>query len=1265
MTATTFDMLMGEERTFSNPLIRNLYEENRQTYQDLVEKVRCNTVLPLVGAGFSAAAYPTWTNLLREMAEPYPVCSQKVQAALDAGAYGQLEEAASMLCDEMTRNAFIRHIDQTFGVGTLEKSLLKITEDRRLLPKIFQGNVLTTNFDQIIEELYGRRLNVICPHTRYQQPAVERAAQGNAPVLIKLHGDVADRTHIIITKEDYDERYGADACKSQKPLVKTLKKLLASRPVLFLGCSLGSDRILQVLAACAGEDREYFALVELPKETKNPDDPFSPLLLSPDGDENAEYRSRRRFLGKHHIRCIWYPHGMYDAMDALLRRLYMDLHPAPAARRASKDPPVSPVRDIIGREKEMDELCRMLLEEKKPIFVTGTGGMGKTETCRGAAGRFCQRQTDFSFKEIALFGVKTAETLCGAVAETLGISPLQNVGGLDHYLAYLETEIQNNGFPGKYGLYFDNWEDLWYGLSGEEEQRVKVLNWLRLLAEGGVPVLVSSRETPRKYDVSICFYPLPVLDRSKQYDRQLFEKIYREKGGRLSLTGEMFEALLDKLDGHPLSIVLVATQASRKADWQAVLKDWTAAEKEGVNPRHNRLDTALRVSWNEVCANSACADVWGIMALSLEELPLEWMLRLADGEEEQGRWEEALAQMHDASLIDWSADGMLHMIPPVKETFFLLAQEEQIAESFKRWTDYFLELCGRTALAHPDRPRAHVQLLEQLPQALHVLSRLLDKPDFLAMAGALARGLRNYYQFQAEMSVGVLEQMVSCTRGEGLAGLHAFACRCAGDLQGLLGNPDGAGKLYEAAERLYCKEQDDLGLAHVLKSRGDLQGRLGNLDSAGKLYEAAEGLYRKECDDLGLANVLQSRGDLQVRLGNPDGAGKLYEAAEGLYRKERNDLGLANVLQSRGNLQRRLGNLDGAEKLYEAAEGLYRKERDDLGMANVLQSRGDLQGRLGDPDGAGKLYEAAEGLYRKERDDLGLANALKSRGDLQGRLGNLDAAGKLYEAAEGLYRKERNNLGLANVLKSRGDLQGRLGDPDGAGKLYEAAEGLYRKVRDDLGLANVLKSRGDLQGRLGDLDGAGKLYEAAEGLYRKERADLGLANVLQSRGDLQVRLGDLDDVGKLYEVAEGLYRKERDDLGLANVLQSRGDLYQQAGRLEDALHAYGRALPLYKSERNVLGETLTLAKLCYVHSLNGNSREVRKLAEAIGARLEDFPYESAEVPIRGLRNASLKNIRGFKRLIYAIRRRACAVANFLRGTGAGQRAGRDGGQGIA
>ena len=160
-------------------------------------------------------------------------------------------------------------------------------------------------------------------------------------------------------------------------------------------------------------------------------------------------------------------------------------------------------------------------------------------------------------------------------------------------------------------------------------------------------------------------------------------------------------------------------------------------------------------------------------------------------------------------------------------------------------------------------------------------------------------------------------------------------------------------------------------------------------------------------------------------------------------------------------------------------------------------------------------------------------------------------------------------------------------------------------------------------------------------------------------------MGDLDDVGKLYEVAEGLYRKERDDLGLANVLQSRGDLYQQAGRLEDALHAYGRALPLYKSERNVLGETLTLAKLCYVHSLNGNSREVRKLAEAIGARLEDFPYESAEVPIRGLRNASLKNIRGFKRLIYAIRRRACAVANFLRGTGAGQRAGRDGGQGIA
>ncbi len=53
-------------------------------------------------------------------------------------------------------------------------------------------------------------------------------------------------------------------------------------------------------------------------------------------------------------------------------------------------------------------------------------------------------------------------------------------------------------------------------------------------------------------------------------------------------------------------------------------------------------------------------------------------------------------------------------------------------------------------------------------------------------------------------------------------------------------------KAYDEAERLFIKENDDLGLANVLFSRGDLLVCNEDISGAKKCYEEALHLYKKE-----------------------------------------------------------------------------------------------------------------------------------------------------------------------------------------------------------------------------------------------------------------------------------------------------------------------------------------------------------------------------------------------------------------------------------
>ena len=1132
-------------------------DNNRVVYKKLLEMMKKQNVIPVIGAGLSCWAYPLWRTLLRKQAEIYGI-QEEVDKLLSENKY---EEAASALEQEVTRYKFLNNLKETFSEEKLEENKSKMPEYLRKLLALFHGPVVTTNFDRMIENLYHLEgmipPDTVNPANAFEKGKIRKIHQEKTQMLVKMHGDIMDSDHMVFTKEKYDETYGENPQDPDLslPMPRFLKQLLENNHLLFLGCSLEADRTCSVIKKCS-ENIRQFALLELPADTENAKDRYKPILKEGENQNGRRKESLRKRIGyvtgEMNVLPIWYPHGMHtEALEAFFSQLYKDIVSGgdlPPENSGS----YFPLHQLFGREEQVREITEALSgTENRCVWVEGAPGIGKTETCKAVYHNIKKQYEDQVWMPfLDLTGVSALPGLWDTVANALGVKLPENTAE-EAYPEYLLSQLKGMREHQRNDLiqilYFDNWEDLWYGVKKNSDEKKILLGWMKKLEIAGIRILVSTRTVVQSLlsagDIAIRLHPLDE-DRLKQdwdseedYEQLDSVKLFCSVLGRevVPEEREAFHELIYQLEGHPLAIVLTATQAKRQIHIKDMLGCWEQAKQESAvsGEKHESLKIALRVSWNSVKENREAVLIWGLLYYSVKDIPAAVFDRLRR-EIDEDKWREGLGVLIDANLVNITNDrSRITMLLPLKRQYkeFVPETESLSRECLERWAECIIGLLDTAKnRVSEDRLTAHYLVLDLLPQILYIIERIIALKELGDLKHLLNRIIMtgaNYFRNHLYRTDVVRDILIFYNQCETEDDILPVLYKTYGDLLRRLGKLEEAGRQYEEAEELFRKEKDDLGLANTLNSRGNLLRRLGKLEEAEKQYEEAEELHRKEKNDLGLANTLKSRGDFLRRQGKLEEAEKQYEEAEELYRKEKADLGLANTLKSRGDLLSRLGKLEEVEKQYEEAEELYRKEKDDLGLANTLKSRGDFLSRLGKLKEAEKQYEEAEELYWKEKADLGLANTLRSRGVLLSRLGKLEEAEKQYEEAEELHRKEKDALGLANTLRSRGDLLSCLGKLKEAEKQYEEAEERYREEKDDLGLANTLKSRGDFLSRLGKLEEAEKQYEEAEELFRKEKNDLELANTLKSRGDLLSRLGKLEEAEKQYEEAGELYRKER------------------------------------------------------------------------------------------------------------------------------------------
>ncbi len=292
-----------EKREADRILNSDRFRRNIARFEDLKRSCRRGMVVPFIGAGMSAGAgCPSWKGYLLDRCKEANLDLKAMQRRLDAD--GDFEGVMNDVVTTLGVRRFNRDFERDF------KAPREIVGAVRLLPGVFGGSIMTTNFDRVLETVYSEAGLPFEEKIsgRGSANSFFRAIPGGSRYLLKLHGNLDTPSERVLNRIEYEAAYGADGqVDLDRPLPRLLNRLFASYTFLFLGCSLYHDRTVRTFIRVAevhGSDNlpHHYAILEHPSET----------------DKLVTLEER---LADANITPIWFPEGEFQYLEEILQLL--------------------------------------------------------------------------------------------------------------------------------------------------------------------------------------------------------------------------------------------------------------------------------------------------------------------------------------------------------------------------------------------------------------------------------------------------------------------------------------------------------------------------------------------------------------------------------------------------------------------------------------------------------------------------------------------------------------------------------------------------------------------------------------------------------------------------------------------------------------------------------------------------------------------------------------------------------------------------------
>jgi predicted ATPase/DNA-binding winged helix-turn-helix (wHTH) protein len=711
-------------------------------------------------------------------------------------------------------------------------------------------------------------------------------------------------------------------------------------------------------------------------------------------------------------------------------------------------PVPSPLTSLVGRERELREVCE-LLAAARLLTLTGAGGAGKTrlalEVAHRCAGRFADGAAFAALADIA-----EPELTITAIARALGTGDA--VGGS------AEEAVRRHIADRQLLLVLDNFERV-------VDARGVVADLLRECPN--LVVLVTSRfvlQVEGEQEYSVPPLTLPETGAPEEALREaasvalFLERAragrhdFRPQGADLAYVAEICR----RLDGLPLAIELAAARAKVLAPrdlWQRLAErsDLLSAPLETRPRRHRSLELALGWSYDLLAEEERrLLDRLTIFAGGCTLAAVERVCSVAGA-----NVVDTLTALVDKSLVHRLPDvagrirfGLLETTRSFVRAKLGDAQEEELRDAHARWV---LDLARRAErhLGGGDQESWLERLDAEHDNLMAALKRARTGGDLaagLATAAAVARywSARGTYRGGREELEGLLSHAEAATVEPST---RADALMALGLLSLLMCEYPAAERTLEEARVILGSLDDPRRLAETLNHLSWVIAQGRELDRADSLAREALALHRQLGDARGIGVALNNLGCAAMYRGDAARAEEYYAEALVARRAAEDSRGAAYALANLAVLRLLLTDrFDDLRDSLEEARSVVDRLGDRPLEAWVLCAQGGLAARRGATDDAVTLLEESLAIGRDAPHPDGRAWTLLFLGLALGEGGDRREARRRLEQARQIWQDLGVPWGVAQATWRLAEIAREDGRSQAARELFEQSVELFESL---------------------------------------------------------------------------------------------------------------------------------------------------------------------------------------------------------------------------